>query len=109
MPTGAELRALWRGRKARVLTDERRLLTPAPLLEIESSPILPDSAEVVIIGGGVVGAFAAYYLARRGVNVAWSKRDGSAPSSRAGTGAGAEQNCDARELPMATRSLDLWE
>src|SRR4029453_17750715 len=42
----------------------------APLMHIESSPSLPQEADVVVIGGGVVGVFTAYYLARRGVKVA---------------------------------------
>ncbi|TIU17419.1 MAG: FAD-binding oxidoreductase, partial [Mesorhizobium sp.] len=43
---------------------------PAPLMHIDSSPSLPREADVVVIGGGVVGVFTAYYLARRGVSVA---------------------------------------
>ncbi len=42
----------------------------APLLHIESSPALPDEADAVVVGGGVVGTFAAYYLARGGMKVA---------------------------------------
>ncbi|TIM79315.1 MAG: FAD-dependent oxidoreductase, partial [Mesorhizobium sp.] len=42
---------------------------PAPLIHIESSPSLPREADVVVIGGGVVGVFTAYYLARRGISV----------------------------------------
>ena len=45
-------------------------LMSAPLVHIESSPSLPQEADVVVIGGGVVGVFTAYYLARRGVKVA---------------------------------------
>ncbi|TIX78163.1 MAG: FAD-dependent oxidoreductase, partial [Mesorhizobium sp.] len=43
---------------------------PAPLMHIDSSPSLPREADVVVIGGGVVGVFTAYYLAHRGVSVA---------------------------------------
>ncbi len=43
---------------------------PIQLLSIETSPELPTEADVVVIGGGVVGVFSAYYLARRGVKVA---------------------------------------
>ncbi len=31
-----------------------------PLMRIESSPSLPQSADVVVIGGGIVGTCAAY-------------------------------------------------
>ncbi|MGY2049713.1 NAD(P)/FAD-dependent oxidoreductase [Methylobacterium sp. JK268] len=83
---------------------------PAPLLTIESTPTLPEAAEVVVIGGGVVGTFTAYYLARRGVSVALVEkgRVGAEQSSR-NWGWCRQQNRDARELPLATKSLDLWE
>ena len=41
-----------------------------PLQHIQTSPMLPASADVVVIGGGIIGAFAAYYMARRGLFVA---------------------------------------
>ena len=83
---------------------------PAPLTHIESSPELPASADAVIIGAGIVGVFTAYYLARRGLQVALVEkgRVGAEQSSR-NWGWCRQQNRDARELPMATKSLELWE
>jgi glycine/D-amino acid oxidase-like deaminating enzyme len=83
---------------------------PAPLLLIETLETLPPAADVVVIGGGIVGACAAYYLARRGVKVALVEkgRVGAEQSSR-NWGWCRQQNRDARELPMATTSLDLWD
>jgi glycine/D-amino acid oxidase-like deaminating enzyme len=83
---------------------------PAPLTPIETSPDLPSSADAVIIGGGIIGAFTAYYLAKRGMKVALLEkgRIGAEQSSR-NWGWCRQQNRDARELPMATKSLDLWE
>ena len=83
---------------------------PAPLTHIETSPDLPNSADAVIIGGGIIGAFTAYYLAKRGMKVALLEkgRIGAEQSSR-NWGWCRQQNRDARELPMATKSLDLWE
>ncbi|MGJ4929201.1 NAD(P)/FAD-dependent oxidoreductase [Bradyrhizobium sp. HKCCYLS2038] len=83
---------------------------PAPLMHVETSPTLPGRADAVIIGGGIVGVFAAYYLARRGLAVALIEkgRIGAEQSSR-NWGWCRQQNRDARELPMATLSLDLWE
>jgi glycine/D-amino acid oxidase-like deaminating enzyme len=81
-----------------------------PLIQIKTSPTPPASAEVVVIGGGIVGVFAAYYLAQRGVSVALVEkgRIGAEQSSR-NWGWCRQQNRDARELPLASKSLDLWE
>ncbi len=83
---------------------------PAPLMLIETTPDLPEAADAVVIGAGIVGAFAAYHLAKRGLKVALIEkgRVGAEQSSR-NWGWCRQQNRDARELPMATKSLDLWE
>ncbi|MFA1624941.1 NAD(P)/FAD-dependent oxidoreductase [Rhizobium mongolense] len=83
---------------------------PAPLRFVATSTELPAAADAVIIGGGIVGVFAAYYLAQRGLKVALVEkgRIGAEQSSR-NWGWCRQQNRDARELPMATKSLDLWE
>ena len=83
---------------------------PAPLTTIATSPELPKSADAVVIGGGIVGAFAAYFLAQRGVRVVLLEKGkiGAEQSSR-NWGWCRQQNRDARELPIATKSLELWE
>jgi glycine/D-amino acid oxidase-like deaminating enzyme len=83
---------------------------PAPLTSVDSTPDLPTHADVVIIGGGIIGCFTAYYLSKRGLKVALLEkgRIGAEQSSR-NWGWCRQQNRDARELPMATKSLDLWE
>jgi glycine/D-amino acid oxidase-like deaminating enzyme len=83
---------------------------PAPLTHIETTPSLPATADVVVIGAGIVGTFTAYYLAQRGMKVALLEkgRVGGEQSSR-NWGWCRQQNRDARELPLATKSLDLWE
>ncbi|MBX4901453.1 NAD(P)/FAD-dependent oxidoreductase [Rhizobium bangladeshense] len=83
---------------------------PAPLTRVDTTLQLPATADAVVIGGGIVGVFAAYYLARRGLKVALVEKGlvGAEQSSR-NWGWCRQQNRDARELPMSTKSLDLWE
>jgi len=83
---------------------------PAPLRLIESSPDLPAEADAVVIGGGIIGVFAAYYLAKTGLKVAVLEKGvvGGEQSSR-NWGWCRQQNRDARELPISTKSLGLWE
>src|SRR6478735_8882865 len=83
---------------------------PSPLTHIETSASLPDAADAVIIGGGIIGVFTAYYLAKRGMKVAVVEkgRVGAEQSSR-NWGWCRQQNRDARELPISTQSLALWE
>jgi glycine/D-amino acid oxidase-like deaminating enzyme len=83
---------------------------PAPLVFINSTPELPREADVVIIGAGIIGTFTAYYLAKRGLKVALIEKGvvGGEQSSR-NWGWCRQQNRDERELPLATKALDLWE
>lgn len=83
---------------------------PAPLTLIDTPSDLPKTADVVVIGGGIVGVFAAYYLTQRGLKTVLIEkgRIGAEQSSR-NWGWCRQQNRDARELPISTRSLDLWE
>jgi glycine/D-amino acid oxidase-like deaminating enzyme len=82
----------------------------APLLHIDTPANLPPEADAVIIGAGIVGTCAAFFLAERGLRVVLVEkgRVGAEQSSR-NWGWCRQQNRDARELPMSTKSLDLWE
>src|SRR6478735_12248861 len=83
----------------------------SPTIErIASDERLPAEVDVVVIGAGIVGSAAAYFLAKRGHSVALVEKGvvGGEQSSR-NWGWCRQQNRDARELPMATKSLDLWE
>ncbi|OJY71884.1 MAG: D-amino-acid oxidase [Rhodospirillales bacterium 70-18] len=81
-----------------------------PLETLPSDDRLPERAEIVVIGGGIVGASAAYYLAKKGHRVALLEKGlvGAEQSSR-NWGWCRQQNRDARELPLAQRSLALWD
>lgn len=83
---------------------------PAPLMSIETDGTMPPDADCVVIGGGIVGVCAAYWLARAGQKVVLLEkgRVGGEQSSR-NWGWCRQQNRDARELPLSTRSLSLWE
>ena len=83
---------------------------PAPLVRIETTDAQPQAADVVVIGGGIVGVFAAYYLGQRGLKVVLVEKGlvGAEQSSR-NWGWCRQQNRDARELPLSTKSLDLWD
>lgn len=83
---------------------------PAPLLHIETNSTLPAAADAVVIGAGIIGISAAFFLAERGLKVVVIEkgRVGAEQSSR-NWGWCRQQNRDARELPMATKSLALWE
>lgn len=83
---------------------------PAPLLSLATEDALPARADCVVIGGGIVGASAAYWLARAGQKVVLVEKGaiGAEQSSR-NWGWCRQQNRDARELPLSTRSLALWE
>jgi len=96
--------------RARTLDNDRNPSMSQPLRLIETSPKPPASADVVVIGGGIIGVFTAYYLAQRGLSVAVVEkgRIGAEQSSR-NWGWCRQQNRDARELPMATKSLELWD
>lgn len=80
------------------------------ILRIRSDDKLPERADAVVIGGGIVGVSTAYFLAKRGLSVAILEKGyiGAEQSSR-NWGRGRQQNRDARELPLASKSLDLWE
>jgi glycine/D-amino acid oxidase-like deaminating enzyme len=84
-------------------------MSPA-IHQIRSDERLPNAADVVVIGGGIVGASAAYFLARRGLSVALLEKGyvGCEQSSR-NWGWCRRQNRDERELPIANLALRLWD
>jgi glycine/D-amino acid oxidase-like deaminating enzyme len=74
-------------------------------------PSRTDRADVVVIGGGIVGAACAYYLARAGVKVQVLERDFAASgTSRACDGLilYSDKSSEA-ELALAKASAVLWE
>jgi sarcosine oxidase, subunit beta len=71
--------------------------------------VIPDSAEVVIIGGGIVGCAAAYYLAQQGADVLLLERRGIGSGASGRSGGGVRQSARAtEELPLALESVTLF-
>jgi sarcosine oxidase subunit beta len=70
---------------------------------------LPESAAVVIVGGGVIGVSAAFHLAEAGVEVVLIERGelGSGSTSRAAGGV-RTQFSDALNVELARRSLEAF-
>jgi len=71
--------------------------------------MVPMSADVVIVGGGIMGCAAAYYLARGGVSVVLLERDAVAgqQSSRA-WGFLRQQGRHPAEIPLAREATAMW-
>jgi glycine/D-amino acid oxidase-like deaminating enzyme len=80
------------------------------ILRIRSDDKLPERADAVVIGGGIVGVSTAYFLAKRGLSVALLEKGyiGGEQSSR-NWGWCRQQNRDARELPLSALALRLWD
>jgi glycine/D-amino acid oxidase-like deaminating enzyme len=70
----------------------------------------PASADVVIIGGGIVGVSTAWFLARQGVSVALCEK-GHIAGEQSGRNWGwvRQQGRDIRELPMMIESMNIWQ
>ncbi len=83
----------------------------SPVLKrIPSDPTLPKQADVVVIGGGIIGVSAAFSLAERGISVALVEKGviGGEQSSR-NWGWCRRQNRDERELPLSGVSMERWD
>lgn len=83
----------------------------APAIEsVAGDTELPTRVDVAVIGGGIVGTAAAYFLAGRGLSVALLEK-GRIGGEQSGRNWGwcRQQNRDIRELPLMVASLRLWE
>jgi glycine/D-amino acid oxidase-like deaminating enzyme len=71
---------------------------------------LPARADVVIVGGGIIGTSAALFLAERGVDVALCEKGPIAgEQSSRNWGWCRKMVRDPRELPLVIESLRLWQ
>ena len=71
---------------------------------------MPDSADVVIIGGGIVGVSTAWFLARQGVSVVLCEK-GHIAGEQSGRNWGwvRIQGRDRREIPMMQAAMEIWD
>ena len=76
---------------------------------IEAASVCPTSADVVIIGGGIIGVSTAWFLAQDGVNVVLCEKGHIAgEQSSRNWGWIRKQGRDVRELPMMIESHRIW-
>jgi glycine/D-amino acid oxidase-like deaminating enzyme len=70
---------------------------------------MPATADVVIIGGGIIGVSTAWFLAKQGVNVVLCEK-GHIAGEQSGRNWGwvRQQGRDTREMPMIVESLRIW-
>jgi len=81
-----------------------------PVDPVASDPHLPTEVDVAIIGGGIAGVTAAYFLARAGRRVALLEKGVVAgEQSSRNWGWCRVQNRDEREIPVMLRSMELWD
>ena len=77
---------------------------------VASDEGLPARADVVVIGGGIIGASAALFLAQRGISVALVEKGHIAgEQSSRNWGWCRKMVRDPREIPLVIESLRLWQ
>jgi glycine/D-amino acid oxidase-like deaminating enzyme len=77
---------------------------------VASDETLPRRADVVVIGGGIIGVSAALFLAQKGISVALCEKGHIAgEQSSRNWGWCRKMARDPREIPLVIESLRLWE
>ena len=71
---------------------------------------IPGAADVVVIGGGIIGVSTAWFLAKQGVRVVLCEK-GHIAGEQSGRNWGwvRIQGRDTREIPMMLESLRIWD
>jgi glycine/D-amino acid oxidase-like deaminating enzyme len=77
---------------------------------VRSDDVLPDGADVVIVGGGIIGTSAALFLAQKGVSTLLCEKGHIAgEQSSRNWGWCRKMGRDPREIPLIIESLRLWQ
>lgn len=84
---------------------------PGPyVVPVHGDHDLPDEVDVVVIGGGIIGASTALELAERGVRVALCEKGGIGhEQSSRNWGWVRISRRDPREVPLMAHALDIWK
>jgi glycine/D-amino acid oxidase-like deaminating enzyme len=81
-----------------------------PVDRIPSDDTLPAQADVVIVGGGIIGVSTALFLAEKGVSVVLCEKGHIAgEQSSRNWGWCRKMGRDPREIPLIIESLRLWQ
>lgn len=76
---------------------------------VDSATSLPESVDVVVVGGGIAGVSTALFLAEKGVSVCLcEKGEIAGEQSSRNWGWARQMGRDAREMPLTIQSLKLW-
>ncbi|MBW4090387.1 MAG: FAD-binding oxidoreductase [Proteobacteria bacterium] len=77
---------------------------------VASDPVLPARADVVVVGGGIIGVSTALFLSEKGISVTLCEKGviGGEQSSR-NWGWCRQMGRDPAEIPLSVASLRLWE
>jgi len=82
---------------------------PVEIDAVASDPSLPSQTKVVVVGGGIIGAATAYFLAEDGIPTLLCEKGVIAgEQSSRNWGWCRTMGRDPRELPLAIESLRLW-
>ncbi len=97
-------------RQQRALSAALSRSTLAPVPDpVPDTAALPNHVDTVVIGGGIIGAATAYFLAERGMSVALcEKHEIACEQSSRNWGWCRQMGRDPRELPLIVESLKLW-
>lgn len=80
-----------------------------PVDPVPAGDIQPKSADVVIVGGGIIGVSAALFLARKGISVVVCEKGHVAgEQSSRNWGWCRRMGRDPRELPLIVEALKMW-
>ncbi len=80
-----------------------------PVRPVVASEHVPAKVDVVVVGGGIVGVSAAWFLTKQGLKVALCEKGVVAgEQSSRNWGFCRQQGRDPRELPLAIEALRIW-